>query len=266
MISQRSGGSDSSSPGVIGCALGFIGLVAAGLLVLVGTFAWIGISDVRHQAVLLERSVETPATIMSSKVSTQTSTTRTSGGGHSTTTIHIPEVRFTYQFGGRARMGQRVYPTARNGDLAWAKRVVAGFPVGAEVSAWVDPANPDESFLIREFVVSSYAMILAAAVGVAILMAFASLVGFLYRPVSRAACAVGVVAPGALVAFAGAHYWGHARPTGAGMGLPELLGTLALASALIPIAATAIASHWRRKLLGRSEEDRYSEGSSSSSP
>lgn len=94
------------------------------------------------------------ATIVHSDVREST-TSDTDGrvGFSNSTTSYSPDVRFTYRVAGRAYESDRLYPTSIGRAYASresAAEVLTPFPTGASVRAWVNPAHPEQAFLIDE--------------------------------------------------------------------------------------------------------------------
>lgn len=63
-----------------------------------------------------------------------------------------PHIRYRYQAGGSPRIGKRLAPLngwGHDEDIR-AEQVVARWPVGAQVTAWVNPRDPDQAVLVRD--------------------------------------------------------------------------------------------------------------------
>lgn len=83
--------------------------------------------------------------------------TATVGGGEikvnrdSDGDTYAPVVHFTYRVGGVEHTAHTPQPMEiSSGDRGAAQRVVARFTPGQQVTAWYNPAAPDEAYLIRE--------------------------------------------------------------------------------------------------------------------
>lgn len=63
-----------------------------------------------------------------------------------------PHVRYRYQAGGRERIGRRLAPLNGWGhdEDKLAEQVIARYPVGLRLTAYVNPAHPDQAVLVRE--------------------------------------------------------------------------------------------------------------------
>lgn len=118
------------------------------MLLFVGAGQWL------QQRRLLSRIVPIEAIITHSAVSSSTSanTDRRLLRSNSTTS-HSPEIRFRYRFGGAEHESDLLRPTAIGVGYAAhdsAAEVIAPYPLGAKVGAFVNPAFPDKAFLIAE--------------------------------------------------------------------------------------------------------------------
>lgn len=72
---------------------------------------------------------------------------------NNSTTSHRPEVRFRYEIDGRSYESDLLTPTIIVTSTASREDVVEflkPYPVGAQVTAWVDPGTPDKAFLQLE--------------------------------------------------------------------------------------------------------------------
>jgi len=63
-------------------------------------------------------------------------------------TADYPVVHYTYQVMGQTLQGKKIMPGPETGG-AGAKKVVARFPVGAQVTVYYDPNNPSDAVLER---------------------------------------------------------------------------------------------------------------------
>jgi hypothetical protein len=250
--SDIAGSNELDGRTIVGCAATFIGAVALGLLAIIVLMAAIGIREAHAQARLMRNAVEVDATIVSSEVRRDSSGGQmTRSGTRPRTTIYVPEVRFRFELDGRTFDGERLFPAPRSGDQTWASRLVGKYPADRAVTAWVDPARPDAAFLEREWVLGPYAAILAAAFGLGVLTAIVSAVTFIVPRVSRGVALAGCVGCAAGVAYAAAHYWTHARADGAGGGVAEIIGGLAILGAVLPLLGRLQAGRWHRKIQGQ---------------
>lgn len=88
-----------------------------------------------------------------------------------------PHVRYRYQAGGRERIGRRLAPLNGWGhdEDKLAEQVIARYPVGLRLTAYVNPANPDQSVLVRkpaqgELSNNLVATVVAAFIGILLLL------------------------------------------------------------------------------------------------
>ena len=245
-------GSSSGAKTIIGCALAVIGSIMLGFLVMIAIFGAIGVTHMYRQSDLMERAVETPATIVSSEVRevrTSTGGTRTTGGGmhRSTSITYAPQVTFTYEYAGVPHQSERVFIVPTNGQRSWANEVLREYPDGAAVVAWVDPNAPDEAFLVRRWGLSPYAMMLAADVLLGFLMSMVSFILLLFPRLSTGAALIGLVGWLILPLWAGLHYWTNARAVDAGFATPEIVGTVVLVLSPLPLLTCLLGKRLRRK-------------------
>ncbi|MHC5027538.1 MAG: DUF3592 domain-containing protein [Planctomycetota bacterium] len=245
-------GSSSGAKTIIGCALAVIGSIMLGFLVMIAIFGAIGVTHMYRQAGLMERAVETPATIVTSTVrEIRISTSGAGGAGgiahRSTSNTYAPAVTFTYEYDGVPRESERVFIVPTNGQRSWANEVLRDYPDGAAVVAWVDPDAPDEAFLVHRWGLSPYAMVLTAGVLLGFLMSMVSFILLLFPRLSTGAALIGLVGWLVLPLWAGLHYWTNARAGDAGFGTPEIIGTAVLVLSPLPLLACLLGKRIRRK-------------------
>jgi hypothetical protein len=60
-----------------------------------------------------------------------------------------PEVTYRYSVSGRTYTSTRTLPINEGRSGGWAQRVIAPFSVGGTYTAWYDPANPSDAFIVR---------------------------------------------------------------------------------------------------------------------
>ena len=89
----------------------------------------------------------TTARIISAEVQENIDTVRESNGGRRTRYTYTPIVRYEYDVEGRTYQGHRVKADNYSGSQTGAYNTVNRYPVGAEVTAYVDPANPSQAVL-----------------------------------------------------------------------------------------------------------------------
>ena len=114
----------------------------------------VGITQMRQQRRNLAHAEPVMATIEHAAVFTSTSADTDPRLGRSTSTSsHRPDVRFRYQVAGQTYRSERLYPSIIARGYASAEAAaeeLAPFPLHAQVRAWVNPAHPDQAFLIAE--------------------------------------------------------------------------------------------------------------------
>ena len=118
------------------------------------TLAYVGITQWYLQRAILSAARPVEATITRSEVfESRSSNTDRRPLRDNSTTSYRPEVRFTYVVDGHSYESDLLYPTIivqgyASRDSAAAELIP--FPLGAKVSAHVDPAHPDKGFLIAQ--------------------------------------------------------------------------------------------------------------------
>jgi len=60
-----------------------------------------------------------------------------------------PVVDYRYRVGGQTYTSRRTLPTGEGRSGRWAYRVIARFNVGGTYTAWYDPADPSDAFIVR---------------------------------------------------------------------------------------------------------------------
>lgn len=227
----------------LGCAAAFIGGVALLLAGLIGFFVWTSIGWMGDQARLMDEALERPAVIVSAE------TKRLSmGGGDHRSVIYVPEVSFEYEVDGVAHVGDRVFPLPDNGDEAWADAIVAAYPPGTSVTAYVDPDDHASAYLRRQWVTGPYHALIVAGGCAAILSAILGLATFLFPPVARAIIGIGILTAVAAPVISFVHYAGHARPADGGIGSVDIVALVSLLAIVLPLLSLRLGAKWRRKL------------------
>lgn len=117
-------------------------------------FLYVGATQWWQQRRNLGHAERVDATIVQSEIKTST-TADTDGrvGFSNSTTSHAPEVRFRYVVSGESYESTRLRATII--ERAYASRHAAAqelapFPLHATVRAWVNPAHPEQAFLLAE--------------------------------------------------------------------------------------------------------------------
>jgi hypothetical protein len=119
--------------------LGMIGLIAFPMVIMI-------IAMVAHKAIQLRHAkswLPVQGRITSSRMAT-----RRSGVGEDATIINIPAVAYSFSVGGRSYQGGRL----SIGDISgpFAEEALARYPVGAAVTVYYDPADPENCVLERD--------------------------------------------------------------------------------------------------------------------
>lgn len=117
-------------------------------------FLYVGATQFWQQRRNLQYAEMVDAVIVHSTVvvSTTRDTDNRVGFSNSTTT-HSPDVRFSYVVAGQSYESSRLYPNIIERSYASASAAaeqLAPFPVNAKVRVYVDPAHPEQAFLIAE--------------------------------------------------------------------------------------------------------------------
>lgn len=117
-------------------------------------FLYVGFTQWWQQRRNLEHAESIDATIVHSDIKSST-TADTDGrvGFSNSTTSHSPEVRFRYVVSGDTYESTRLRATII--ERGYASRESAAeelkpFPLHATVRAWVNPAHPEQAFLLAE--------------------------------------------------------------------------------------------------------------------
>ena len=104
--------------------------------------AWLFLTEGRR----LSNARPVPATVLATDVRS----VRSTGRGGTTVTLK-PVVLFRYNINGREYTADRVTPLNESRSGQWAYKLIARYPVGATVTAWFDPAHPEQAFLLHEW-------------------------------------------------------------------------------------------------------------------
>ena len=106
------------------------------------------------------------ATVLSSDIESVRST------GRSPSTTYRPAVRYEYIVAGERHVADRVTPLHESRSARWATALARRFVPGATVTAFVNPADPDDAFLVRSrswlpwvFIVGPFLMLLVVSTG-----------------------------------------------------------------------------------------------------
>jgi len=137
--------------------------VRGGALLLVLGLALTGYGgyDYQQQRAALEDAVEVNAAVVETGV-------ETTSGSSSPGVDYRPTVTFDYRYGGENYTSHSVFPSSSTPNYdtkSAAREVLAGYDAGSEATAYVDPDEPADAFLIRE---ASGGPLLAIGIGVAL--------------------------------------------------------------------------------------------------
>src|SRR5688572_18136254 len=112
---------------------------------------YMGVSQYLQQRRLMRNAAPVEALVVKSEVFS--SDPGRGSRAKDATVTHRPEVKFTYELGGKPYESDRLFPTIIVRGYASREAAAAElveFPVGARVTAQADPAQPDKAFLIAQ--------------------------------------------------------------------------------------------------------------------
>ncbi len=78
------------------------------------------------------------------------------GAGRELNPDYTPHLKYTFQVKGRIYQGTGIYPIKDTRGRKWAQSVMKQFHIGKKVTAYYNPENPEESYLLRIFLFSPY--------------------------------------------------------------------------------------------------------------
>lgn len=134
------------------------GAIFGGIGLIISVVGWV---LVLQQAAFLERATAVDGLVLESYVETATSVK----GPDS----HVARVRYRYLVGDATWENDRVFPhDIRTSSRRAMRRVAQRFPEGAFVKVWVDPEDPEASFLLKEMLWLPYVFALAPMIFVLI--------------------------------------------------------------------------------------------------
>ena len=117
-------------------------------------FLVVGVRELLTQRRLLASAIPVEAEIVHAGISrSRSADTDRSPMRSTSTTSYTSDIRFRYVSGGATHESERLRPTMivrGHASHESAAREIAAFPVGARVTAYVDPREPDKAFLLRE--------------------------------------------------------------------------------------------------------------------
>jgi hypothetical protein len=147
-------------------------------------------------------------------------------------TTYRPEIVYTYSSGGRAYQSNRYdFPGLWSSGRSGKEEIVARYPPGARVSCWINPADPEQAVLSREF----GAAYLLGLIPVVFLLVGAGGLVWAVRAGRRAReAAMSPVTAGSASPF------GVEPPAGAGLGPLELRSALSPMGKLLGLGFAAL--------------------------
>jgi len=119
-------------------------------------FIGIGTYQVYDQHCKITTFQPVRATVMDTRIEQRTS--RDSDGR--TQTTYKPVVKYRYEVNGRSYTAQSVTPIGLSAGRAWAQRIIDRYPKGTTTTAYYNPENPGEAFLLRQYSFFPYVFVL----------------------------------------------------------------------------------------------------------
>jgi len=169
----------------MGCAALFLAVIGLPFILLGGFFVFQGAKGALNQVRLLERAVEVPAVIHSSRVVRPV-------GVRSGTSGYFAEIEYTYTYQERDRRSTRIWIVGERGMLPTMEALVDRFPADQPTTAWVDPDDPDVAFLDRRLSKGVYVSMCIGSLPFTFLTTLGLLVLGWRRPVFATMGGVGV--------------------------------------------------------------------------
>lgn len=120
--------------------LGIVFIVVGGIALALGIVQYKNGEDTKSWTA-------TTAQVTSTDIEQNTTTHRDSNGRRSESTTYKPVVRYEYSVDGTTYTSDRVKIGGVNGSQDRASDVIARYPVGDEVTAYVAPGNPESAVL-----------------------------------------------------------------------------------------------------------------------
>ena len=103
-----------------------------------------------------------PATVLSTRVAEHSD---------SDGSTYEPVVVYRYRVNDREYTASRVTPLEESRSGRWARRITARYHVGTDYTAYYDPENPAEAFLMRSRSVIPWAFLVIPLLGLALIVA-----------------------------------------------------------------------------------------------
>jgi len=139
---------------------GRIGLIAMG--VFCSLFLGIGVTMAAKEQRRLSVFQPVTATVLGTRVDTHSD---------SDGSTYEPVVVYRYRVGDREYTASRVTPLKESRSGGWARRVTARYNVGGNYTAFYDPANPADAFLVRSRSFLPWAFIGIPGIGILLIVA-----------------------------------------------------------------------------------------------
>jgi hypothetical protein len=86
------------------------------------------------------------------------------GGGGRSKTTYKPVVNIEYRVKNKTYTCGDVFSNPRGGDTQWAQRISAKFKKGDEITAFYNPKNPADAYLIKHYVFTPYLITLGSLI------------------------------------------------------------------------------------------------------
>jgi hypothetical protein len=133
--------SAASSPATSLLALPFVALVLAVLFGIPIVFVYLGAREAWRDHVKRATFEPVPAVVLQSTIEARRLDRRSRA--------YAPRVRYRYSVGGQTYIGHQVTPLDEAYSESWANGLAGQFHRGDEVTAYVDPERPGDSFLVQ---------------------------------------------------------------------------------------------------------------------
>ncbi|HVX86198.1 MAG TPA: DUF3592 domain-containing protein [Phycisphaerae bacterium] len=136
-----------------------------GVVLLLGglALALVAVNSIAEQDRAIRTFIPTPATVDSTGIDVY-------HGRRSDS--YSPRIRYEFIRDGKTHFGTGIFPVDASGSSDWASSIIAQFPENRPITAYVDPLDPDNAILIREYGSSPYwgALVTCAAAFVGAMM------------------------------------------------------------------------------------------------
>ncbi len=211
-------------------------------------FIAVGIGIAAAQAGKLTGYQAIPATVTGAEVQTKR-------GSKSRT--YAPVVHFTYLVDGTAHTAHTPFALETSSSGSWAEEVVGRYHAGQQVTAWYNPAAPDQAYLERAVDVFPYLFILFPMLHVCAGLAVWWFVGSTgLAPAGKARRMGGIAALWCLVGILAAAHFASLGGTFSGLALGAFVGYAAAGGGLL-FGWSALARKARMARMGGDEVNPY---------